>query len=612
MPELQFKGKEFVYNHHLTVPFRPLVPDASRSIGEPSLNGNLIIHGDNLHALKALLPMYAGKVDCIYIDPPYNTGNEGWSYNDNVNSPMMKEWFSSNPINLDDMLRHDKWCAMMWPRLTLLKDLLAEDGSIFISIDDNEIHHLRMMMDEIFGAEQFSAQVTVLCNPKGRGLSKGFADTHEYVLVYSKKDSDNDFSHTKSEEKLVKDYPLTSEDGSRYRTLELRNTHRQFGRQNRQKLWYPLFIDEHTKGVSLSPGNNTIEVWPRWEDGYEGCWTWNKAKVALDSEMLVGRKVAEAWKVFRIDRAEGSRRKATTVWQDAGVQSEKGQAAFEAVMGERFTHPPKALGLLEEILSLGVEQDGLVLDCFAGSGTTAHAILSANEGDGGSRKFIVVEAEAYADRVTAERIRRVIRGYEFTGTIREDLYRSTVTMSLLQNAIQTIEKVGKIENANSERFDEIKRSIKAGELIVTGVSAVKGNVAGLGGTFTYCTLGPELDVDNILTGEAMPDYLSVAAWLFHTATGEPFDASKASPADHYLGESSAYHVWLVYKPDLAYLKSAEAALTLTLAETISKSKPTGKKHLVFAPAKYVPNHKLLPMGVEYAPLPFALYRIEKE
>lgn len=143
MPELQFKGKEFVYNHHLSVPFRPLVPDAAKSVGKPSLNGNLIIHGDNLHALKALLPMYAGKVDCIFIDPPYNTGNEGWSYNDNVNSPMMKEWLSSNPINGEDMLRHDKWCAMMWPRLTLLRELLSPTGSFWMTIDDNEVHHAR-------------------------------------------------------------------------------------------------------------------------------------------------------------------------------------------------------------------------------------------------------------------------------------------------------------------------------------------------------------------------------------------------------------------------------------------------------------------------------------
>ena len=155
MTELHFKGKEFVYNHHLAVPFRPLVMQPERGIGEPSLDGNLIIQGDNLHALKALLPLYAGKVKCIYIDPPYNKGSENWRYNDNVNAPMIQEWLAASPIGRDDALRHDKWCAMMWPRLRLLKELLAEDGAILVSIDDNEVQHLRIIMDEIFGSDNF-------------------------------------------------------------------------------------------------------------------------------------------------------------------------------------------------------------------------------------------------------------------------------------------------------------------------------------------------------------------------------------------------------------------------------------------------------------------------
>jgi adenine-specific DNA-methyltransferase len=154
MPELQFKGKEFVYNHHLTVPYRPLEMDASKSIGKPNLNGNLIIHGDNLHALKALLPYYAGKADCIFIDPPYNTGNENWSYNDNVNSAMMKEWLSSNPVTIEDGLRHDKWCAMMYPRLKLLYELFSENGSFWMTIDDNEAHHARAILDDVFGRKE--------------------------------------------------------------------------------------------------------------------------------------------------------------------------------------------------------------------------------------------------------------------------------------------------------------------------------------------------------------------------------------------------------------------------------------------------------------------------
>ena len=159
MTELNFKGKEFVYNHHLSVPYRPLVMHSEKGIGEPSLDSNLIVHGDNLHALKALLPLYAGKVDCIFIDPPYNTGNEGWCYNDNVNAPMIKEWLESSPIGVEDGLRHDKWCTMMWPRLSLLHELLSVNGSLWVTLDDNEVHRARNILDEIFGENSFVGQI---------------------------------------------------------------------------------------------------------------------------------------------------------------------------------------------------------------------------------------------------------------------------------------------------------------------------------------------------------------------------------------------------------------------------------------------------------------------
>lgn len=167
------------------MPFRPLEPHPKKGIGPVALDGNLIIHGDNLHALKALLPMYAGKVDCIFIDPPYNTGNEGWAYNDNVNAPMIKEWLASNPIGIDDGLRHDKWCAMMWPRLRLLKELLAEDGSFWMTIDDNETHHARSILDEIFGEDCHVA--TIVWQARYSVSSDAaISNSHNYIIVYSK------------------------------------------------------------------------------------------------------------------------------------------------------------------------------------------------------------------------------------------------------------------------------------------------------------------------------------------------------------------------------------------------------------------------------------------
>ena len=186
MPEIVFKGKEYVYNHHLTVPYRPLVADATKGIGAPALDGNLVIHGDNLQALKSLLPRHAGGVDLIFIDPPYNTGNEGWCYSDGVNSPIMKEWLSTNPVDGDDMQRHDKWLCMMWPRLVLLRELLSEHGSLWMTLDDNEVHRARMVLDEVFGEQALIANVIWQKNFSPKNTAQFFSEDHDHLLVVAK------------------------------------------------------------------------------------------------------------------------------------------------------------------------------------------------------------------------------------------------------------------------------------------------------------------------------------------------------------------------------------------------------------------------------------------
>ena len=185
MTELNFKGKEFVYNHHLAVPFRPIVPDKSKGVGPVALDGNLIIHGDNLHALKALQPTHAGEIDCIFIDPPYNTGNEGWCYNDNVNSPVIKEWLASNPVGIEDGLRHEKWCAMMWPRLRLLHELLSENGSLWMTLDDNEVHRARCILDEVFGDQNCVGQIAWQ-KRTSRENRATLSPSIDHLIVYSK------------------------------------------------------------------------------------------------------------------------------------------------------------------------------------------------------------------------------------------------------------------------------------------------------------------------------------------------------------------------------------------------------------------------------------------
>jgi adenine-specific DNA-methyltransferase len=592
MPELHFKGKEFVYNHHLTVPYRPLEPKAKKSIGKPSLNGNLIIQGDNLHALKALMPLYAGRVDCVFIDPPYNTGNENWHYNDNVNSPMMREWISSNPINKEDMLRHDKWLALMYPRIKLLHELLSDTGSFWMTLDDNEIHRARSILDEIFGEENFVATVIWHKNYSPKPSAQFFSEDHDYLLIYAK-------------DKAVWRPNLlerTEDMDARYDNPD----------KDKRGAWKPgdlsarNYYSEGTYPITC-PSGRVIEGPPSgryWVVNETKFHEWDKDKRIWWGED--GNNIPSI-KRFLTDVKQG--RVPQTLWEydDVGHTQDAKKEVLAILNFENSDDvfiTPKPTALLARVLELATQPTSIVLDSFAGSGTTAHAVLSANQKDDGDRKFILVECEEYADKLTAERVRRVIKGYEFTGN------QEKINFTSLKNADELLHKIDGIENLEKHRFDTIRKTVKDGVLIVSGERAVKERTEGLGGSFTYCTLGEPLDLDKLLTGEQLPTYEALGAWAFHTATGEAFNPVAMDKANWFLGESAGYFVWLVYAPDLNFLKSREAALTLNLAETIAKAKK-GKRHLVFAPAKFVPNKTLLPMGVEFAPLPFALYRVEK-
>lgn len=586
MPEIQFKGKEFVYNHHLSVPYRPIIPHKKKSLGEGNLSDNLIIHGDNLHALKALLPLYAGKVDCIYIDPPYNSGEQTWEYNDNVSSPIMQQWLKENPVNSEDMLRHDKWSCMLWTRLALLKQLLKDSGMIFISINNIEASNLRLLMDEIFGESQFICQLVwkSRLNKDNRNESRVSLD-HEYVFAYGKQ--------VRGDDRKTSQY--SNSDGDPRGDWTSGNMVGLATEEERPNLHYDL-IDPKTKTNYGCPKQG-------WRYEPE-----TMAKLIAEKRVLFpatsdGRPRE---KVFLLELPETTNISSII---GEGIYTKDGTEEVESIFGSRQFKFPKPSILIKEILRQGCPKDGIVLDSFAGSGTAAHAVLSLNRDDDGTRKFILVECEDYADTITAERVRRIIKGYKFSGKHTEGLFKKPITFTTLKNADKLLEQIAGIENREKSRFDSIEKKVKDGVLVVTGEKAITDKVEGLGGSFTYCTLGDPIDMDKILTGESLPDYKGIGAWLFHTATGEALKAEMVDEANWFLGESSGFYVWLVYKPDLEFLKSRESALTLNLAETIAKKK--NKRHLVFASAKYVPNKTLLPLGVEYAPLPFALYRVEK-
>lgn len=598
MTELSFKGKEFVYNHHLSVPFRPLVPDAEKGIGPVDLNGNLIIQGDNLHALKALLPMYAGKVDCIFIDPPYNTGNEGWAYNDNVNAPMIKEWLASNPIGIEDGLRHDKWCAMMWPRLRLLHELLTDSGSLWITLDDNEVSRAVQILTEIFGEGCHVATVIWHKADSPKNTAKQFSVDHDYLLVFSKDRGEWEPNLLARSQAMLDRYQNPDNDsrGSwMLSDLDARNYY--------SKGVYSIQIPNG----ELIPGPPPGRYWGVSEEKF-----W-----ALDREGRVwwgeDGKSAPNIKRFLSEVRDGVIPQTLWSWQQAG-STRHSKAELVRIMGgveDDVFVTPKPSKLLSRILAIATKDDAIVLDSFAGSGTTAHAVLEANKRDGGNRKFILVEMEDYADKLTAERVRRVIMGYDFTGMQRTELMRESLSWSKLQKADRLTEQVEKIETLHGHEYDRITKQVKDGELIVTGERAVKDRTEGLGGGFTYCTLGAPIDLDAILQGTDLPAWDALGRALFHMATNTPLDAGQLDEGTGYLGQSDGQHLWLIYRPDLDWLKSPEAALTLSYARGVAGAKLG--KHLVFAPARHV-SQKLLNdenVPVEFVPLPFALYRIER-
>lgn len=419
MPMLNWVGKSAVINHHYDVPFRLLNKKytfLAESDASKNTIDNRIIHGDNLEVLKSLLPEFEGKVNCIYIDPPYNTGNEGWAYNDAVNHPKIKKWLGEVVKKEgEDLSRHDKWLCMMYPRMKLLHRLLASDGVIFVSLDDNEFFHFRLLMNEIFGESNFLAQIIVQSNKRGQTY-KQIAKTHEYLLCFGKS-ALSELGELSTEGKNL---PEKDKFGP-YSSRELRNRNPKFGRFNRPNLFYPIYarpgeVDESGNYlVSLDEHPDSFKIEPYNSEGVESCWRWGKDKFLLKTkekttEALYARQTREgAWRVFEKYRKETV--KAKSIWTETKYISEQGTTELGRLgLASKFEFP-KPVDLIVDCLELCDNDEAIVLDSFGGSGTTAQAVLKLNAQDGGRRRFILCEMMDYAEEITAERVRRIINGY---------------------------------------------------------------------------------------------------------------------------------------------------------------------------------------------------------
>ena len=418
MPTLTWIGKDKVVNHHHDVPYSVLEKKQTfiAPAGSPeNSTDNRIIHGDNLAVLKSLLPEFEGRVNCIYIDPPYNTGNEGWVYNDNVNDPRIKKWLGDVVGKEgEDLTRHDKWLCMMYPRLKLLHQLLAEDGVIFISIDDNEQANLKLICDEVFGSENYIANVAVVNNFKGRSDDRYIASAHESLLIFKKRHFTT--NGVPVPEEYLDEYKEEDSKG-KYRLQGLRKRGSNARKIDRPNLFYPIYYNAELNIISLCNLDGYHQILPKLSSGEDGTWRWGKETFLsrIDEIEIRVVKTRNEFDVFQKDYLSNNgvakRIKPKSFWHGSEFSSEAGTLQLKKILDEKSFPTPKSVDLIEFCLQQATNKNSIILDSFAGSGTTAHAVLKLNAQDGGNRQFILCEMMDYADTITAERVRRVMTGY---------------------------------------------------------------------------------------------------------------------------------------------------------------------------------------------------------
>ena len=587
MPTLEWIGKEKVINHHQEVPFRVLERrysfDENGQTEADNGSENMVIRGDNLEALKALLLRYEGRVKCIYIDPPYNTGNENWVYNDNVNDPKIKKWLGEVVGKEgEDLTRHDKWLCMMYPRLKLLQKLLAEDGCLIISIGHHELNNLVTLLREIFGSKQI---VTITVQTSGGKPSGGFNYVHEYLIFV-----------------VPMDFHANALDfcGGNNRTPFEGLTLSTFDKTQRPNQTYPIFIND--QGVLVGVGKSlqdqindgtytgekadfpydysvapqgTVAVWPVTAKGKQCVWRqiperlqsdWKKGYIKISKNKsgnnqnefsvqylpsgvikkitsgeleVLGHEEGVPTLLFGDNQTVGGQ--VPTIWAEKSFFTVNGTQTLKEIFPEspkKFDYP-KSVSLIESVIQAITKDTDIVLDSFAGSGTTAHAVLNMNKADGGNRKFILVEMMDYADSITAERVKRVIQGY------------------------------GEGKNA----------------------------VEGTGGSFSFYDLSQPLLIGENLNEKVAPEKIREYIWFMETKA--PY-APPASENAYYLGSHNHTAYYFYYEPQRITVLDYAFLATLT-------QKADGT--VIYADRCAIGEEKLAQMGIVFKKIPRDITRL---
>ena len=644
MPTLNWIGKDKVISHHHDVPFRVLEHQYGFRADNPddrseTHSGNKIIHGDNLEALKALLPEYEGKIDCIYIDPPYNTGNEGWVYNDNVNDPHIKKWLGEVVGQEgEDFSRHDKWACMMYPRLCLINKLMSSKASLVISISFHELHTLLSLCREIFPTKQI---VTVTVQTSGGKPSGGFNFLHEYLIFVVNKDFEPNI--------------LDFCGGTPRRPFE-GLTLSTFNKVNRPNQTYPIFINPQTETIegvgkslqelideglytgdkedyvydfNIAP-EGLIAVWPITSKGKECVWRqiptrikadWDKGYIKVTKNNtknhpnlysiqylpeglikkikkgileVVGREEGKPTLILGKNETEGS--DVPTIWLEKDFYTVKGTNALKEILPEsekKFDYP-KSPELITSILQAISSAEDVILDSFAGSATTAHALLNLNRQDGGNRKFILIEMMNYADTITAERVKRVMNGYLFKGKVEEEIYSKKLTPKNILQAETIIAEAQQMAESNKDNYDKIgKPKIEDNCLKVMGTKVYTDRMEGLGGSFDYYELGaPLFNEDDTLNEEV--GETRIREYIYYTETREHLTRKQDEAYPYLLDYHNDTGYFFYYKKD---------ELTELSHDTLNIVPQKADHYVIYADTCTISKEELAKMNISFKKIP---------
>ena len=434
---------------------------------------NLIIEGDNYHALSTLNYTHKGKIDVIYIDPPYNTGARDWRYNNNY-------------VDINDQWRHSKWISMIKPRITLAKKLLTPGGFLICSIDENEIHNIRHILDETFGESNKVGMVTILHNPKGRNQATFFSENSEFMLVYAKNKSIANFNKVALLESVKNTFNLSDNIGS-YRLEPFMRARTSNSRENKPDNFYPIYVSPDKKHLTLKKITGYKKVLPIASNGKEYSWKRKKESFIRDNKdnYFSVKETSRGLEIFHKYREQQVLK---NVWMEKKYQSEfNGTNLVKNILGEKKFDFPKSLYLMTDILKLTSKKNSVILDFFAGSGTTGHAVLEMNKEDGGNRRFILCtnNENNICKEVTYPRIKNVIKGYEYKGTEKKTLFEEKININLFENGEDFIEKIENIKSVYKERYDNFKTEFENKIFKLIGIKEIDKKTEGLDGNLRY-------------------------------------------------------------------------------------------------------------------------------